>query len=64
MLYKTLPAIKLKAPELGTGSAIAIGPHIPMQCAEPKKPTAKAEKIIGDILVHKIFHSTRNEFSS
>lgn len=36
--------------ELGIGRAIAIGPHIPMQCKLPKKPIASAVKISGDIM--------------
>lgn len=54
--------MKLKALELGTGRAIAIGPHIPIQCAEPKNPTANAEKIIGDISSQKNFIQYEKKF--
>ena len=37
--------------EFGTGRAIAIGPHIPMQWRLPKNPMKNAVKISGDILL-------------
>jgi hypothetical protein len=48
-LYKILPVKKDKLFESGTGKAIAIGPHIPMQCKLPTNPTKNAANISGDI---------------
>jgi hypothetical protein len=48
-LYKILPVRNERLDEFGTGRAIAIGPHIPMQCKLPTNPTKNAANISGDI---------------
>ena len=40
--------------DLGTGKAIAIGPHIPIQCKLPKNPMKNAANISGDIFLFRL----------